>query len=432
MKKTLLASALLLASNGALASAFQLAEVSSSGLGRAYAGEAAIADNASVVATNPALMTKFKQSAFSIGAVYIDSKINLSGDTTYALAPAVSYSADQHSIVPGSLVPNLYYVTPINDRFAVGAGMNVNFGLRSEYNDDYSAGVFGGRTDLTALNFNLSGAYRISDGWSVGLGVNAVYAQAEVKRTTGVLSSLLTQTTGTSVASGDTLVHLQDNTWGFGWNVGLLYEFNENNRLGFAYHSKVDLDFKDNTAFSYQYAQTGLPYAYTSTGRLTLPLPAYWEISGYHKLTSNFAVHYSYKYTQWSRFEKLKGVYDNGNTAFEKEEFYQDSSRIALGVSYDVNDQLTLRAGIAYDEAAVSPQYASASIPDTDRTWYSLGATYKFTPNLSLDIGFAHLRGKNVSFTETYTNQAGIAVVQTEYRSKSRANLYGINLNYLF
>ena len=49
--KTLLAMTTLLAASGANAAAFQLAEVSTSGLGRAYAGEAAIADNASVVAT---------------------------------------------------------------------------------------------------------------------------------------------------------------------------------------------------------------------------------------------------------------------------------------------------------------------------------------------------------------------------------------------
>ena len=71
--KTLLAMTTLLAASGANAAAFQLAEVSTSGLGRAYAGEAAIADNASVVATNPALMSLFKTNQFSVGGVYVDS-----------------------------------------------------------------------------------------------------------------------------------------------------------------------------------------------------------------------------------------------------------------------------------------------------------------------------------------------------------------------
>ena len=80
--KTLLASALTLVAGGANAAAFQLAEVSTSGLGRAYAGEAAIADNASVVATNPALMSLFKTNQFSVGGVYVDSKIHMSGPVT--------------------------------------------------------------------------------------------------------------------------------------------------------------------------------------------------------------------------------------------------------------------------------------------------------------------------------------------------------------
>lgn len=93
MKKfnqSLLATAMLLAAGGANAAAFQLAEVSTSGLGRAYAGEAAIADNASVVATNPALMSLFKTAQFSTGGVYVDSRINMNGDVTSSATPKSS------------------------------------------------------------------------------------------------------------------------------------------------------------------------------------------------------------------------------------------------------------------------------------------------------------------------------------------------------
>lgn len=171
MKKfnqSLLATAMLLAAGGANAAAFQLAEVSTSGLGRAYAGEAAIADNASVVATNPALMSLFKTAQFSTGGVYVDSRINMNGDvTSYATITSTGSgmrtikdgSASQRNVVPGAFVPNLYFVAPVNDKFALGAGMNVNFGLKSEYDDSYDAGVFGGKTDLSAINLNLSGAY---------------------------------------------------------------------------------------------------------------------------------------------------------------------------------------------------------------------------------------------------------------------------------
>lgn len=195
MKKfnqSILATAMLLAAGGANAAAFQLAEVSTSGLGRAYAGEAAIADNASVVATNPALMSLFKTAQFSTGGVYVDSRINMNGDVessikNFQMLAAKYGSASARNVVPGAFVPNLYFVAPVNDKFALGAGMNVNFGLKSEYDDSYDAGVFGGKTDLSAINLNLSGAYRVTEGLSLGLGVNAVYAKAQVERNAGII-----------------------------------------------------------------------------------------------------------------------------------------------------------------------------------------------------------------------------------------------------
>ena len=98
--------------------------------------------------------------------------------------------------------------------------------------------------------------------------------------------------------------------------------------------------------------------------------------------------------------------------------------------TYSLNDALTLRAGLAYDKAA-SKTHLSASIPDTDRMWYSIGATYKFTRNLSVDVGFAHLRGKKKHFVETQ-NIKGLLLVEADYTTKATANLYGLNLNYRF
>ena len=456
--KTLLAMTILLAASGANAAAFQLAEVSTSGLGRAYAGEAAIADNASVVATNPALMSLFKANQFSVGGVYVDSKINMNGDVNVTSPLAMSQlnpkgllasnSASHRSIVPGSLVPNMYFVAPINDKFALGGGMNVNFGLKSEYDNKYNGGVFGGTTDLTALNLNLSGSYRVTEGFSAGLGLNAIYAQAKIERRAGIISDAVSRV-GTAIDMGlinippkyapdvvalrhsitskdKILTQLQDKAaWAFAWNAGVMYQFNENHRIGLAYHSKVDIDFTDRTATSLQARRIG------QEGGLKLNLPDYLEFSGFHQLTEKFAMHYSYKYSHWSRLKNLYASYHaDGKEAFHKKMYYRNSSRVALGGTYNVDDKLTLRAGIAYDQAAAT-EHASAAIPDTNRMWYSLGATYKFTPNLSVDLGYAYLKGKKVKFTEKQT-VAGLATVTANYTSKASANLYGLNLNYSF
>lgn len=446
--QTFLSSLLALAAGSASAAAFQLAEVSTSGLGRAYAGEAAIADNAAVVATNPALMSLLKQAEVSVGAIYVDPNIDLE-------SPARIFS--YKNIAPNAIVPNLYGVYPINDKFAVGGGLNVNYGLATEFNEHYAGGFLGGKTDLTALNFNLSGSYRLTDKLSFGLGLNAVHAKAELVRYAGVALKTKAKQAATvadSLPAGtpeaikkkaegakaltaelaklpDTTIisKLKGDTWDFGWNAGLVYEFNDNNRIGVAYHSQVDLKFNGKysnqfpTAMAQQLKLAGITATGGASipGSLNLPLPAYWEISGYHKMTERFAMHYSYKYTQWSKFKELRALGADGTTLFQKTEEFRDSSRIAFGASYDVVDALTLRTGIAYDESAAQDHH-SVSIPDTNRTWYSFGATYRLTPNLSVDAGFSHLRGKKNTFKEE-----GV-----QFISKAKANIYGLNVNYRF
>ena len=276
---------------------------------------------------------------------------------------------------------------------------------------------------------------------SVGLGVNAVYAKAQIERNAGIIAeSVQTGKNALKAVNPQTVipdyltskdksvVSLQDKAaWGFGWNAGVMYQFNEGNRIGLAYHSKVDIDFTDRTATS---LEAGVINA-GEKGNLTLKLPDYLELSGFHQLTDKFAVHYSYKYTHWSRLTRLYASYENGKKAFDKELQYSNNSRIALGASYNLDEKLTLRAGIAYDQAA-SRHHRSAAIPDTDRTWYSLGATYKFTPNLSVDLGYAYLKGKKVHFKEVQQAAGGLITETANYTSQAHANLYGLNLNYSF
>ncbi|MDG6336505.1 outer membrane protein transport protein [Glaesserella parasuis] len=420
--KTALASIFTFSAAGASAAAFQLAEVSTSGLGMAYAGNAAVADNASVVATNPALMTKFKQVEISAGGVYVDADVDVEGSfkgsfnrtvNGRAIPSSATGNANAKDIIPSAIVPNLYVVAPISERFAVGGGVNVNYGLKSEFEKTYSAGVLAGKTKLSAVNYNFSSAYDLGYGFSFGAGLNAVHAKATLERHFGALNPM---------APTATASRLKGDKWGFRWNVGLSYDINENNRLGVAYHSPVDLRFKGKYVGT-QSANVEIP------GRLNLELPAYWEISGYHKLTEKLAVQYSYKKTHWNSFRELRATDNNGKVLLQKDKKFNNNSRIALGVSYDVIEALTLRAGIAYDESA-SVAHPSISIPDTYRTWYTLGATYRFTPNLSVDLSYAHLRGSKNTFTESQVTAVTSAV--GEFKVKSTANLYGLNVNYKF
>ncbi|WP_429180985.1 outer membrane protein transport protein [Aeromonas salmonicida] len=397
-KKSLIAAAVTLASTQTFAAAFQLNEHSASGLGRAYAGEAAIADNAAVLSRNPAAMTRFDKMALSVSGTYIKPDVDVEGDI-YA-GPAKMASASQSDIAPDAFVPATYFIQPLNDQWAWGIGMFSNYGLATEYSKNFAAGAGAGDTELLTFNINPNIAYRINSNFSVGAGINAVYAKAELNRYAGALAPALTAKTGIVHNSDTAIAHLKGDTWGFGWNVGTMYEVNEDHRFALTYRSQVDLSFDGDFK--------GLSSGYnTVDGNLKLDLPAQAEFAGYHRLNQQFAVHYSVNWTDWSAFQELKATSNSCvGGCLQKDEKFKDSTRYALGGTWYINPSWEARIGFAYDKTAIEAEYRSLSIPDSDRVWYSAGATYNIDKDMSVDFGMAYLDGKKVDVNEGLTSHS--------------------------
>ncbi|MGL5030367.1 MAG: outer membrane protein transport protein [Aeromonas sp.] len=382
-KQSLIAATLALTTSHAYAAAFQLNEHSASGLGRAFAGEAAIADNAAVLARNPAAMTTFDTMAVSVAGTFIKPEVDVEGRT------AQIASATEQSIAPSAFVPASYFIQPLNDQWAWGIGLFSNYGLSTKYSDSFSAGAGAGNTELMTFNINPNIAYRINKQFSVGAGVNAVYGKAELNRYAGLLGPLTGQAANTRIA------HMKGETWGFGWNVGSLYEVNDNNRFALTYRSQVDLSFDGD----YQ----GLTSSNkTVDGNLKLDLPAQAEFAGYHRLNPQFALHYSVNWTDWSAFEELKATSAQckGGVCLQKDEKFKDAMRYAIGGTWYVNPAWEARVGFAYDRSPIEAEYRSLSIPDSDRFWYSAGATYHINPTMSVDFAMTYIDGKEVDVNE--------------------------------
>ncbi len=104
----------LLSSSQVSAAGFQLAEYSATGLGRAFAGEAAIADNASAQWRNPAMLTYLEGTQVSGGVLYVEPNIDVKGTSSTA-----GYT-EANDIAHSAPVPNLYISHQINDKFSTG------------------------------------------------------------------------------------------------------------------------------------------------------------------------------------------------------------------------------------------------------------------------------------------------------------------------
>lgn len=428
--RSALAIAVAVISSNASAAGFLLNEYSTSALGRAFSGAGAVGDNASEGSRNPAAMMLFDRPTMSIGAVYIDPTVDIKGRD--------SDRYTSNNIAPNALVPNAHFIFPVNDKWAVGTSMTTNFGLSTDFPKDYAAGSIGGKTDLKTVNLNLSGAYRINDSFSFGLGANAVYADAEISRHAGDLGALTKMIGMPALPPSTTMAKLTGDDWGYGWNAGLLYEINQDNRLSFTYRSKVKVKF-ENGKYS-----NGLPNdprlgliglqgtnGEKIKGTLDLNLPDIWEFSGYHKVDPKWALHYSVSYTGWSTFKDLTAYRkSDGGVLFHKPENFDDAWRLAIGTTYYHDDNWTFRTGIAYDESPVPSKYRSISIPDQDRYWLTAGTTYAFNKDASVDLGIAYMYGKKVNINERLVESQDKTM--KHFKSEGSAWLYGVNFNYTF
>ncbi|HHQ4892644.1 TPA: outer membrane protein transport protein [Aeromonas veronii] len=392
-KKSLIAATIALATGQVHAAAFQLNEHSASGLGRAYAGEAAIADNASVLARNPAAMTTFDKMAVSVSGTYIKPDVDVDG-AVYAGANKMA-PASESGIAPAAFVPASYFIQPLNDKWAWGIGIFSNYGLSTEYSKTFPAGAGAGDTELMTFNINPNIAYRVNEHFSVGAGINAVYGAAELNRYAGLLGPLNPPSQGGPLPTDTRLAHLKGDTWGFGWNVGTLYEINENHRFALTYRSQVDMSFDGDF-------QGASSRNRTVDGNLKLDLPAQAEFAGYHRLSPQIAVHYSVNWTDWSAFQELKATSSQcaGGVCLQKDEKFKDSTRYSIGGTWYINPAWEARMGFAYDNTPIEADYRSLSIPDSDRIWYSAGATYHINTDMSVDFGMAYLDGKEVDVNE--------------------------------
>jgi long-chain fatty acid transport protein len=437
MKKTVLTLAISAIVFGATtqvnAAGFQLAEYSATGLGRAFAGEAAIADNASTQARNPAMLAYLEGRQVSSGGIYVMPNVDVMGDVGISSpllgSEPLVIGADDYDVADNALVPNFYYSNQLNDQWTWGLAVNSNYGLETNIPVADAAAIFGSKTSITTVEFNPNVAYRLDDAFTVGAGLRVVYGEGEVGATApgwidGIKASL--------PSGGADLKSMEGDDVGYGWKAGASWQVNSANRIGLAYHSSVDLKLDGHVSgVAYNGGQN-----IEIEGYLPIELPAFAELASYHQLTENWAMHASVNWTEWSVFEQLVAYFPGdvkpvgGLTSdVVKEENFKDNWRYALGTTYTLNDQWTLRAGMALDTTAVDDQHRTTTIPDTDRLWFSVGTGYQLTKNLNVDLGVTYIKTHgDAPITETQS----LGDLAVSYTGEATGDVWitGVQLNY--
>ncbi|ENM5732784.1 outer membrane protein transport protein [Vibrio mimicus] len=399
------------------AAGFQLAEYSATGLGRAYAGEAAMADNASAQWRNPAMLTYLNGTQVSAGAIYVNPNVDVDGTVKHQqLGQTAASSKD---FAHDAVIPNFYLSHQLNEQVVLGFALGTNYGMETDLGTEFAASHFGNQASVISKEANLNIAYQILPQLSIGGGVRYVMGEGHFGATAPAKNAL-------KLPQGTTLKYMEgeDNSWG--WQVGTAWQINEDHRLGFAYKSEVMMDFEGHAE--------GITYGAYKPGMMSIALPATAELASFHQLNEQWAIHASLNWTDWSSFKELTAVFPEKSDLI-KSENWEDNYRFAIGTTYQYDAKLALRAGVAYDTSAVDDKNRTATIPETDRTWLSLGASYVATPQLTLDAGFTYIFAKDATISEPRDDSdKPSALIGGAFDANVTGNVWliGVQANYRF
>jgi long-chain fatty acid transport protein len=369
-------------SGQAMAAGFAIQNQNGAGTATAFAGAAAVADDASTIYFNPAGMTYLPMGhSISVAGTLLHRSLKFDDRGTNALitlpGPTALPLGDDGGEGGGlSLIPAGYYSYAINDRFRIGVGVSATFGNKTDYSTTFLGRFQGNYVDLKALNINPSVAWRVNDQLSIGAGISFVKLEGDIQQQLPVV--------GFSNARN----RLEADDTAMGFNVGLMYQVTPAMRVGLSYRSKIDFRLKGESTRTEAGPLTGVTPAFAK-----IELPDTFSVAVHHQITDRWEAMGDYTWTGWSSFKSLNVRNDNTGVTLANPEYdFRDSWRIGYGAAYKYTEALKLRFGVAFDKSPVHDETTrTLTLPDSDRYWVAIGARYALTPKSTIDIGYAHI-----------------------------------------
>lgn len=450
-----------LACAGAQGAGFALQEQSGSGLGNAFAGGAAAAEDASTVWSNPAGMSRLSSTQIAAAVHFITPSIKLNDNGSVA-AQFQTLGGTGGDAGSTAVVPNLYIAVPINQQLAVGIGVNAPFGLVTEYDDTWLGRFQAIKSEVRTLNVNPAIAWRVSNNLSIAVGADyqriratftnrvnysAALAQAAQQAAlagqipAAVIPSFLAAVPGLEAGAR---IDGDDSAWG--WNVGALWNVDDRSRLGAQYRSKLKYTIAGNVNFD-RPSLPALPAALAPIGAALsagvnntalfnggvstpIELPAIANVSYFRMLNDRWDIMADAQWTGWNKIQNLTFTRTTGALLSSTPENFKNTWRVSFGANYRYSDRWMFRGGIAWDQSPINDTDRTPRLPDEDRVWFSIGAQYKLNPQLKFDVGYTYIAVKDASINQSAGNAVASGLIKGSY--DANVNIVSGQVTYSF
>lgn len=403
----LLVSALCFHATDSFGSGFAVYTQDASALGQGNA-MIAHADGPAAIFFNPALLNKLEGTQVEVGTTLIFPSRKFKSDlssTEYETEYSVFY-------------PSTFYISHrFDDKVSAGLGVFSPFGLGTDWGEDWEGRYITTRSEMKTFNFNPAISYQIMSNLSVAAGVDFILLDAILERKINL----------SSLGLPDANQKFSGDGRGVGYNLGVLYDINEDTSLGASYRSEVSVDIAGDATFNLPSPAFSATFPNTAGETyITLPQQVHAGISykGFEALIIEAGV----RWEGWSSYDELKFDFEQpiaGNTTVAYEKDWRDTWTGNVGAQYQLNDAVSLRAGYLYGGNPVPDKTFEPSIPDSNTHIFTIGTGLK-SQRMKIDLAYAY------QMLESREKNNTIGATSANGRYDSRLHLIGISLTYLF
>ena len=434
------------------AAGFQINEISTSLQGSAMAGAAAADNDVSAMFINPATLSNMQQNQFYLGGSEIFPHVklknataihtvNIPGAPPTAITAVVPGVNSQASVSKSVFVPDGYFGWRINDNVVAGLAIIAPYGLTTKYYGDSVLRFAAINSALKSINFNPAVAVKFNEKWSFGVGFQAQYLNAVFSNFNGPFTGI---PAFDAFTASNYPTYLTASGWGYGFTVGTLFKPDHATRIGLGYRSVVSNQISGS---GQQYVSPGgvvpgpspdFPFNAQTSASAGVKTPPILTLSGARDIR-DWTIKATIQMNFWSSFNHLSinmpNAYATNSTISTK---WSDAWFLALGADYRLNTAWVLRAGLAFDQTPTNDATRDARIPDGDRYWTNIGASYIFNKHFSLDGAYSHLFSPNQTVNVTQASGSNaittvpLEVNQVTAKYNSSVDIVALALRYSF
>lgn len=276
--------------------------------------------------------------------------------------------------------PQIYFVSPINQTWKWGIGVDTPFGLTTEWKDpnDFAGRFLSTKAAIRALDVNPTLGWQVTPTLGIGFGAVARFSDLELKRDQAAVNPFTLR--ATDVAHVDLNADIKT---GYGWNVGLLEKFSDRFSVGLSYRSRVKVDYTGDARLvqvlsgfpqfdAAVAAQT--PFNRNLPVKTSIDFPDLASIGLAFGLTPNLLLETDANWTGWSSFDVININFPNGDLPSSSiPAHWKNVWNYRVGLRYNTSPTHQWRVGYVFDETPQPEEAVNPLLPDADRNGFAIG-----------------------------------------------------------